>query len=260
MRKLTTDHLAKPEVTILLTIHRKPTAGDALASILDQTRLRDVEVLVVDSGQWFDPATGETRDDPVSIAMARIHERYRGLFPFTWIFTEEPPDLTRRKCPIGWVTNEVIRKGWVRGRYMATFYDDDRYEPEFVARMAGFLDDHPDDAAVWCSQNRVKLHHDGTEELIGVIPAIGPKSPGQYDNWVDGGQVLFRTELLDKIGDPWLTEDPTDSVCRHSDGLFLEKMALAAQASGSAVVHGIADVLYTHRFTQWSTYTPVGRV
>jgi hypothetical protein len=206
------------------------------------------------------PGTGETRDDPISIAMARIHERYLGLFPFTWIFTDEAPDLAVTKCPIGWVTNEVIRRGWVRGRYVATFYDDDQYHPDFVKRMAGHLDDHPDDAAVWCSQNRVRLNRDGSADLVSVIPAIAPKRPGEFDCLVDGGQIMWRAELFDKIGDPWLTEDPTDSVCRHSDGLFLEALALAAQAAGSPVIHGIPDVLYTHRFTQWSTYTPIDRL
>jgi hypothetical protein len=260
MKKLTADHLARPEVTIVLTAHRKPCLVDALNSILVQTRLRDVEVLVIDSGQWFDPATGETLDDPTSIAMARIHERFLGLHPFTWAFTEEPPDLIRAKCPIGWVTNEVIRAGWVRGRYMCTFYDDDVYEPEFVARMAGHLDDHPDDAAVWCSQNLVRLDRDGTEQLIGVRPAIAPKRPGEFDCQVDGAQVMWRTELLDKIGDPWLPEDPADAVCRHSDGIFLEKLARAAETAGSPVIHGIPDVLCSHRFTQWSAYTPIDRL
>jgi hypothetical protein len=66
---------------------------------------------------------------------------------------------------------------------------------------------------------------------------------------------MFRREVLDKIGDPWLPEDPADAVCRHSDGIFLEKLA---QVCG--VVHPIADVLYDHRFTPISTYTPTDRL
>lgn len=260
MRKLNADWLAHPEVTILLTVHRKPCAADALESILAQTRLRDVEVLVVDSGQWFEPATGETKDDDISQAMARIFDRYTGRHPFTWVFTDEPENLIRTRCPIGWVTNSVIRKGWIRGRYMATFYDDDRYHPDFVKRMAGHLDDHPDDQAVLCSQNRYRRNRDGSEDLVGALPVVAPRRPGEFDCQVDGGQIMWRTELLDKIGDPWMSEDPADAICRHSDGIFLERLAAAAQAAGAPAIHGIPDVLYDHRFTEWSAYTPIDRL
>ncbi|MDG4784353.1 glycosyltransferase family A protein [Micromonospora sp. WMMD1102] len=235
-----------PAVTIVLASHMKPYLRDSIESVLAQTR-RDMQVLVVDSGQWI----GQT--DGRSAQMASIYAEYHGHPLIEWVTTGEGPELRRHRCPIGWTTNEVIRAGLIRGRYVSTFYDDDQYGPTFVQRMAGYLDDHPDARAVWCSQDRVRLDPDGTETLVGVIRANGPRGPGQFDCQVDGAQIMIRREVLDAIGDPWLPEDPGDS-CRHSDGIFLERLA-----SVVGTVPAIGEVLLRHRFTPLSTYTPSPR-
>lgn len=232
-----------PAVTILLASHMKPYLRDAVESVLAQTR-RDIQLLVLDSGQWI------WSDDQHSIDMAAIHLHYRAHPYIDWVTTGEGPDLKREKCPIGWATNEAIRAGLIRGRYVATFYDDDVYYPEFIEKMAGYLDANPDAGAVICAQDRVKLNRDGTEELVGRIAAHGRKVTGMLDCQVDGAQVMFRRSMLDLIGDPWLPEDPGDT-CRHSDGIFLEKLAAAC-----GEIHNIPEVLLRHRFTPISTYTP----
>jgi hypothetical protein len=231
-----------PAVTCLLTAHQMPYLRVAVTSVLDQTRRHDVELVVVDSGWWIDQ-----RDQTAGY----LRETYLdfGTAPgVTWVFTGEASDLKAKACPVAWATNQAIRTGLVRGRYMCTFYDDDRYHPTFFERMAGYLDEHPDAPAVWCSQNRIRLDVDGAETLLGCIAAAGPKSSG-WDCQVDGGQVMWRTELLDKIGDPWIPEGTGD--CRHSDGLFLERLGAVA-----GTVPNIPDVLMDHRFTPISTYTP----
>jgi hypothetical protein len=231
-----------PAVTCITGAHMKPYLRDALNSLLAQTRQADVAVIVVDSGQW------QGRDDHLSKQMRAVYDDFHAEPLIDWVFTGEGPRLKAEACPIAWATNEVIRAGLVRGRYMCAFYDDDRYHPTFMERMAGFLDDNPDAPAVWCSQNRIRLFPDGSEELLGVIAATGPKSVG-WDCQVDGGQIMWRTLLMDDIGDPWIPEDPGE--CRHSDGLFLEKLGAVAGA-----VPNIPDVLMDHRFTPISTYTP----
>ncbi len=236
-------------VTCILTSHRKPYLRDALASVHAQTDLSRLDIVVADSGQWMDP-DGIVLPDETSRAMSAVHGTYLTQPWLRWYFTGEGPDLRREKCPVSWATNQVIRAGLVTGDYVCTFYDDDRWHPTFIELMAGYLDDHPDELAVWCSQNRIRLNADGTEHLIGVITAHGPKRPGQWDCQVDGAQVMFRREVLDKIGDPWLPEDPANEACRHSDGIFLEKLAAVA-----GVVNAIPDVLLDHRFTPISTYT-----
>jgi hypothetical protein len=234
----------QPAVTCILTAHMKPYLRDSLVSLLAQTRQHDVQVLVVDSGQWLG------RDDETSRAMAAVHADFAGHPMFEWVFTGEPADLRNRLCPVAWATNEVIRAGLVRGRYVCTFYDDDRYHPTFMQEMAGFLDTHLDAGAVWCSQNRIRLDRDGSETLIGVIAATGPKN-GNWDCQVDGGQIMFRRTVLEAIGDPWLPEDPADGSCRHSDGIFLEKLGAVC-----GTVPAIGEVLMDHRFSPISTYTP----
>src|SRR4029453_12868524 len=179
----------------------KPTLRDALDSILAQTRL-DVQVLVIDSGRW--------RGKPGWIArlMGRVHADYAEHPLIEWTFTGEGPDLREHKCPVAYVTNNAIRAGLVRGRYMCTFYDDDRYEPRFVEVMAGYLDDNPPARAVWCSEVKANLNADGTETPIAAIAAPAPRGGATFCDQVDGAQVMWRRELLDAIGDPWIPEDP----------------------------------------------------
>lgn len=232
-----------PAVTILLASHMKPYLRDSLTSVLAQTRL-DIQVLVIDSGQWIRQDTDRARQ------MAQIYRDFHDHPMVEWVTTGEGPELRRAHCPIGWATNEAIRAGLIRGRYVSTFYDDDQYHPNFVERMAGYLDEHPEALAVLCSQDRISLAPDGTETLVGRIVTPGPRWAGQFDCQIDGAQIMFRREVLDKIGDPWLPEDPGDS-CRHSDGIFLEKLA---QVAGN--VPAIPEVLLRHRFTPISTYTP----
>lgn len=242
-----------PAVTCVLTSHMKPTLRDALHSVVTQTRL-DVQIIVVDSGQWH---RGET---DLARAVGAVYKHYADHPLVEWYSTGESGSLRDRVCPVAWATNQVIRAGLVRGTYVCTFYDDDRYEPTFMEKMTGYLDEHPEVNAVWCSQWRAKLVNDGApygigsgEDRIGEIVASGPKYGGHFDQLVDGAQVLFRRELLDRIGDPWLPESPLDADCRHSDGVFLDRIGHAA-----GVVHNIPEHLVTHRFTPLSAYSPMG--
>lgn len=231
-----------PAITCIVGSHMKPYLRDALNSILAQTRL-DVQVIVADSGRWL----GE--EDSTSQAMAQVYYDFHNHPLIEWVTTGEGRELKRERCPIGWVTNEVIRAGLIRGRYVCTFYDDDVYYPTFFERMAAYLDVHDECVGVWCSQDRIRLLPDGSQVKIGWIGATAAKRGPVFDCQVDGAQVMFRREALDAIGDPWLPEDPGDS-CRHSDGIFLDKLG------GVGLVGNIEDTLLAHRFTPISTYTP----
>lgn len=231
-----------PRVTCIVASHMKPYLRDSLESVLAQTRL-DIQVIVVDSGQWH------RLDSDVAVQMGEIYREYHTHPLIEWYSTGENGDLKQHRCPIGWATNEVIRAGVVRGRYVCTFYDDDVYHPQYMEKMAGYLDEHQDVRAVWCSQERVRLR-DGV--TIGAIHATEVKHGAQFDGVVDGTQVMFHRDLLAELGDPWLTEDPTDAVCRHSDGIFLNRIGIAA-----GDVPNIPEVLVWHRFTPISAYSPM---
>jgi hypothetical protein len=218
-----------PLVTIILTSHVKPTLVDALASVAAQT-FTDYECVVMDSGQRAERPALPPR--------------------VVWHETGEPPDLRNHLCPVAWATNEVIRRGLVRGKYVCTFYDDDVYEPTFLERMVGYLEATGEEA-VWCSQNRVRLLESGETQSAGYIGAGHTLYPGMIDNRVDGGQVMFARDALMRMADPWLPEDPNDGSCRHSDGQFLEKLCRVV-----GEIRPLDVMLYTHRFTPFSTYSP----
>ena len=224
-----------PTVTVILTSHMKPYVDEALASLAAQTR-QDFQVLVLDSGQW--------RGLPPERSLGWVYAKWATHPMVEWVFTGEAPGLIGRTCPVGFVTNEAIRAGLVRGRYVCTFYDDDLYAPEFIEQMAGYLDAHPDALAVTCSESRRTYSGEERGSIGGY-----ERGPGEFDCRVDGAQIMFRREVLDRIGDPWLPEDTAS--CSHSDGLFLEKLANVCGR-----VPGIDATLVTHRFTPLSTYSP----
>ncbi len=231
-----------PAVTILLTSHMKPYLDDALESVAAQTR-KDFHCVVLDSGQWI------AKTDDRSMAVSGIYHKWKDHPLVEWVTTGENSGLRKKKCPIGWVTNEAIRAGLARGRYFCTFYDDDLYQPTFIEKMAGYLDQNPFVSAVWCTEGRAFMSTNDKTVAFGEIVAHGPKQAGMMDCQVDGAQVMLRRELLDKIGDPWMPEKVSD--CFHSDGIFLEKVATAA-----GTIQNIEESLVTHRCTPLSTYNP----
>ena len=220
-----------PTVTIILTSHMKPTLGAAIASVAVQTR-QDFECIIMDSGQRTD--------------------RPESLPPnFEWHETGEEPGLQDRVCPVGWATNEATERGLVRGKYVCTFYDDDLYEPRFVELMAGYLDEHPDELAVWCAQSRGTLLPSGETRSGGQIANDRVLTPGTIDCRVDGGQVMFRREVLDTLGPRWMTEERGE--CWHSDGVFLEKLVMVCGGQINPIPS--REPLMTHRNTPYSTYS-----
>lgn len=231
-----------PSVTILVTSHMKPYLRGLLESVLAQTRT-DFEAVVLDSGQWIG------RGDEIAKQMAGIHQDYAAHPLVWWTTTGERPGLPERACPSPWAVNQAISAGVVRGRYMCIVSDDDLYRPDFIARMAGHLDEHEPVQAVWCGMDCFRVR-DGHREYTGTIPATGPRTVGGFDCLVDGMQVMYRASLLEKIAAPWLDENPALDSCRHADGLWLERVAAAA-----GTVDAIAEVLCEHQFTPLSTYT-----
>jgi hypothetical protein len=229
-----------PAVTCFVTSHMKPYLRDTLNSLLSQER-RDFEAIVLDSGQWIG------QDDVRSKEMASIHAEFAGHPLVRWLTTGELPGLAARSCPSAWVLNRAFRLGLARG-YACVISDDDVYQPEFMSKMAGYLDAHPEAQAVWCSLKQTYLYPDGSTSPGRPIVANRPRNGPDLDCSVDGIQVMFRAGVLDVIGDPWCEENPVS--CNHADGLFLNNIGAAC---GS--IPYVPDTLCEHRFTPLSTYT-----
>lgn len=233
-----------PTVTCVLTSHIKPSLGEAIESVLAQTR-KDFHLLVLDSGEWIGG------NSILAGTMQEIYDTYSRHPLIEWVTTGEPKNLRERACPVAYVTNQAIRNGLVVGKYMCTFYDDDLYYENFFERMCGYLDEHPDAGAVYCSEEIYALNHDKSFQQISSLPALAPRfGPGNFDCRMDGAQIMWRTEALDQMDDPWIPEDPAYDTCRHSDGLFLEKLARVV-----GTVYNIQQPLVKHRQSPWSTYT-----
>jgi len=234
----------EPTITCLVMSHMKPTLREALESILTQTRQTDVQVIVIDSGQWIG------KEDDGSCVMRTVYRRYAAYPGLEWYFTGERTNERTTVCPVAHWTNLAIRERLIRGKYLCFFFDDDLYEPTFMEKMGGYLDEHPDCEAVRCTQRRVELRADGTRRELPPLVAEGPISGQNFDCRVDGGQVMLRTSVLSRIADPWLPEDPGET-CSHSDGIFLNKV-------GGVIpqMDALNETLYTHQHTIYSTYTP----
>lgn len=235
-----------PKVTILMTVHMKSeTLEEAILSVLGQTR-QDFQFVIVDSGAWHGSNT------PRAEKMRDIYNRYSGNEKIEWVFTGENYEMSKTVCMIGKVTNEAFKAQLVRGEFVSTFYDDDVYRPDFIEKMAGFLEAeaHKEYDAVRCSQARTAIHPDGHSESTGMLVADNDiQKDENMDCRVDGMQVMMRLSTINKMLYPYLPEDIEN--CSHSDGVFFNSFGAVMNKMGF-----INEVLCEHRHTPDSTYSP----
>lgn len=236
-------NVLEPTITCLMTVHMKPTVREAIISVLKQTR-RDYELIVIDSGQWV------WDKGPVADAMREAYLDFKDAPQVSWYFTGERQGFKDVKCPVAHWTNMAFKSDLIRGKYLCTFYDDDLYYPWFFDQMAGYLDEHEEDDAVRCSEQWVSVDKNGRHTKLRVLEADRPLLPTDtFDEVVDGMQVMLRTDVVKKLEQPIIPDDPL--TCRHSDGLFFERFKTVMTRMGNIPV-----ILCEHRFTPHSTYTP----
>ncbi len=227
-----------------MTVHMKPTIGEAIASVLTQTR-QDFSLVIVDSGAWVNKL------DPISLTIADVYIRHVQHPRIEWVFTGEPPQMNKEVCMVSHVFNSAYEAGLIRGKYVCTFYDDDLYYPTFFEKMAGFLDENPISDIVRCSEQWTVIEK-GESRDINVLRADKVLlNTDQFDCVVDGMQVMFRKEVLDRMEKPLM--DIRVEECRHSDGLFFEKMKTVIKR-----MDYIDEILCRHQFTPHSVFTPSG--
>lgn len=253
-----------PTISIVMASHMKPEyLPSAIESVLRQTR-QDFQLIVIDSGEWI--PRHEHQLHPLGPrTMRQIHGDYSSHPLVEWYSLGEPSRLINRKCPYAYVWNCALRH-LVRGKYVCFFTDDDLYKPNYLELMAGHLDRSSgrESLAVFCAQERVRLHTDGTQTDDGILAADTTRST--FDNHVDMLQMMVRTDLLWQMRETgtmeamltgplpvpayqWFNEDPANASCRHADGQFMDRVG---QIVGE--VSNISDILVTHRFTPVSTY------
>lgn len=170
--------------TLILTLANKPRLLlEALASVQAQTRRDFRHVVHLDHGRW--PA---------------------GVYPPSAFFNEHAESAAPQD-------------------YVAWLSDDDVWQPTYLETLAGYLDAHPEVDACY-GGTRVVRYNPATGDggLLREIPAEhvfdAERSPvGQ----IDGGQVLLRRSLLERLPRPWGPETLVE--CNRADGHFLERVA-----------------------------------
>lgn len=143
-----------------------------------------------------------------------------------YVITDNCIDWDDRFPPSAWLNDQWQRAA--PGDYVTWLSDDDYIYPDTVERLAGYLDAHPEHAAVYGIGRHV-LYERGRGvvkimRMLGGCSAVfdaGHSPVGQ----IDGAQVLIRRSALDSVPYPWQPEG--HQMARICDGLLLLKIAMA---------------------------------
>jgi glycosyltransferase involved in cell wall biosynthesis len=145
------------------------TVRRALHSVLSQD-LTDVEVLIGDETGAGEPAAADAGDRRV--------------------------DYHRNVRRLGFSTNHVALLDRARGRYMAVFHDDDRWEPQFLSSLVAVLDADPRLGLAACA---TVLADQDSQSLWPV-----PVGTGRHDDILD--PLLSEDWFLLPISTIWRRE------------------------------------------------------
>ena len=177
---------------VVPTYNRGYIIGEAVASVLNQS-YADVEVIVVD-----DASTDDTREVVEKFKSEKVryirHERNRG-------------------CSAAYNTGITAATGQLVG----ILDSDDAWKPDYLQKLVGFLEEHPEADIVFCD---TEIH--GGEEripslmaLMKSFPRLLQANPGAYEYIFTARQmhmclleevpikpsaVVIRRELFDKAG------------------------------------------------------------
>lgn len=124
----------------------------------------------------------------------------------------------------------VMYNEWVRlapqDAYISWLSDDDLLLPNYVADLAGCLDEHPEFGCVYGGSTHIIHEPPNPDRVIRNLPCEWPFlvlhagfTPGYK---IDGGQFMIRRSALEKIPYPWYSESTEGAgVC---DADFMNKI------------------------------------
>lgn len=170
-----------PLVSILIsTYNRAGIVGRAIRSILDQD-FQDWEVIVV--GHC-------TPDNTAEVVAAFKDPRIQ--------FHNMPDRVPDR----GSATKNYGIKNYARGTYIAYLDDDDRYKPQFLSTMIGYMIAHPDVKMAYC---RCMYRDHRTGRRVWGNPFQRwmhgySKEKLQRYNFIDTDCVVHTRALMDEVG------------------------------------------------------------
>lgn len=145
--------LEVPKVSVILTVFRRTAfLAEALQSVLDQT-FQDFEVIVTD-----DSRTDAIRAISESFGSERI--RYRA-----------------NAATLGVALNLRSAVAEARGKYVAILNDDDAWEPEFLQRLVGPLEEDSERVLAFCDHWII----DGSSVIQKEATEISSRMYGRID-------------------------------------------------------------------------------
>lgn len=172
----------KPKVSIIMTSYNRPQyLFEAIQSVLNQT-MKDWELIIVDDCSTNPQVMGVIKK---AIADPRIR-----AFSVNY-------DVNN--ISVEW--NLGIEQA--RGEYIALLDDDNRKLPDFCLKMSEYLDTNPDKDAVACFMKMIDKEGDPTGQIFDS-PTQMTKENILERNFVDSGSMMWRREIMDRIG--WFDE------------------------------------------------------
>jgi glycosyltransferase involved in cell wall biosynthesis len=131
--------------------------------------------------------------------------------------------------------------------------DDDLFMPGLFKEVDSYFDSNPEHDAVYFSLARTTAYNPGEgkswrERWAGIRADI-PRTAGQVDCSIDGGQVAYRKHVLDAIGQPYFY-DGKGPEANHADGLHMNDIGRAGFYFYPMDVQGVI-----HRHTPASVWT-----
>lgn len=166
----------RPKVSFITCSYNRPALlRIAVNSLLSQTD-RDWEQLIVDDAST-DPRVEEILCWAESDSRIRVWRRKQNI---------DAPSV---------LWNFMMDRA--HGHYISVLDDDNEKLPRFVEILAGILDREPDIDLVTCGT--VSINHKGEAQLTSPNMRTSAKEL-DIGNTCDGGAMLYRRELLDRVG------------------------------------------------------------
>lgn len=233
---------AEPRISVFLPSHNKRGfAVEAVKSVFAQD-FTDWELWILENST--DSKTRNLLSKFTDLSDPRVR----------YVEVDLTPEIRRAHWPAPYLLNQYYPKA--NGEIIMYISDDDLWVPGIFRHVVNHFDANPDHEAVYFDFARTRAPQPGTgtrwDESFMFIEANEPRGSGQVDCQIDGGQVAYKKQVLDRISQPWFydsTESPGDAA--HCDGLHLEKICREADVT----FYPILQPGVIHRHTLLSVWT-----
>ena len=162
-----------------------------------------------------------------------------------------PAAVRNRHAPCPYLLNQYYPLA--NGELILYVSDDDLFMPGIFREVVSHFDDNPEHDAAYFHLARTSAYSPGEgkswRQRWAGIAADVPRTAGQVDCFIDGGQVAYRKRVLEVMGQPYFY-DGLGPEANHCDGIHLNDIGLAGFTFYPIDAQGVI-----HRHTPVSTWT-----